>query len=157
MLKRLKAAVRGLGRRAAREALFSWYYPRLYRKAVKEPVTPGAVIFLDNKEGGLSDNFKVLYGRLARVSSLQLQLMTLGEGRGFRTYFRNCVRFVRAMAAAQYVVLNDASSLVSCVPLRPETTVVQLWHGCGAFKKWGMSTADLKFGATREEIRRHPY
>ena len=59
MLKRLKAAVRGLGRRAAREALFSWYYPRLYRKAVKEPVTPGAVIFLDNKEGGLSDNFKV--------------------------------------------------------------------------------------------------
>ena len=50
------------------------------------------------------------------------------------------IRFVRAMATAQYVVLNDASSLVSCVPLRPETTVVQLWHGCGAFKKWGMST-----------------
>ncbi len=157
MLKRLKAAVRSLGRRAARGALFSWYYPHLYRTAAKEPVASGTVIFLDNKEGGLSDNFKVLYDRLARVPGLQLRLMTLGEGRGFRVYFRNCVRFVRAMATAQYVVLNDASSLVSCAPLRPETTVVQLWHGCGAFKKWGMSTADLKFGATREEIRRHPY
>lgn len=157
MLKRLKAAVRSLGRRAARGALFSWYYPHLYLKTTKEPVASGMVIFLDNKEGGLSDNFKVLYDRLARVPGLQLRLMTLGEGRGFRAYFRNCVRFVRAMATAQYVVLNDASSLVSCVPLRPETTVVQLWHGCGAFKKWGMSTADLKFGATREEIRRHPY
>ena len=143
MLKRLKAAVRSLGRRAVRGALFSWYYPHLYRKATKEPVASGTVIFLDNKEGGLSDNFKVLYDRLARVPGLQLRLMTLGEGRGFRAYFRNCVRFVRAMATAQYVVLNDASSLVSCVPLRPETTVVQLWHGCGAFKKWGMSTADL--------------
>lgn len=157
MLKRLKAAVLRLGRRAARGGLFSWYYPHRYRKAAKEPVSRGTVIFLDNKEGGLSDNFKVLYDRLACVPELRLQLMTLGEGRGFRVYFRNCVRFVDTLATAQYVVLNDASSLVSCVPLRAETSVVQLWHGCGAFKKWGMSTADLKFGATREEIRRHPY
>lgn len=35
--------------------------------------------------------------------------------------------------------------------------MVQLWHGCGAFKKWGMSTADLIFGGSRDEILRHPF
>lgn len=53
--------------------------------------------------------------------------------------------------------LNDASNVVSCLPLREGTTVVQLWHGCGAFKKWGMSTADLIFGGSRDEILRHPF
>ena len=30
-------------------------------------------------------------------------------------------------------------------------------HACGAFKKWGMSTADLIFGGSRDEILRHPF
>ena len=30
-------------------------------------------------------------------------------------------------------------------------------NACGAFKKWGMSTADLIFGGSRDEILRHPF
>jgi CDP-glycerol glycerophosphotransferase (TagB/SpsB family) len=30
---------------------------------------------------------------------------------------------------------------------------VQLWHGCGAFKKWGYSTADLKWGPGPATLR----
>ena len=37
-----------------------------------------------------------------------------------------------------------------------ETIVTQLWHACGAFKKFGMSTAELIFGPNAEELKRHP-
>lgn len=36
------------------------------------------------------------------------------------------------------------------------TRVVQLWHACGAFKKWGYSTLDLKWGGSREDMLRFP-
>ncbi|MBP9989336.1 MAG: CDP-glycerol glycerophosphotransferase family protein [Ruminococcus sp.] len=39
---------------------------------------------------------------------------------------------------------------------RKETKVIQLWHACGAFKKWGYSTLDLAWGGTREEVLAYP-
>ena len=34
--------------------------------------------------------------------------------------------------------------------------MIQTWHACGAFKKFGMSTADLIFGLNRQQQERHP-
>ncbi|NHM15708.1 glycosyltransferase [Eggerthellaceae bacterium zg-887] len=158
MLQRVKKKVLAVGKRWAKEFLLSWYYPRLYRKTAKQPVVPGKTIFLDNKESELPDSFQVLYDRLSYVPELQLEFMTLRETRvRFMQFFKNCVAFLREAATAEYLVLNDASNIVSCVQLRPETTAIQLWHGCGAFKKWGMSTADLIFGGSREQLLKHPY
>ena len=158
VFKRIKKKILKVGKRWAKDILLSWYFPHIYKKAAKEPITPGKTIFLDNKETELPESFQVLYERLSSVPQLQLSFMTLQETRvRFLLYFRNCVAFIRALATAQYVFVNDASNVISCLPLRSETKVVQLWHGCGAFKKWGMSTADLKFGGTREEILKHPY
>ena len=47
--------------------------------------------------------------------------------------------------------------MLSCVPMRPETIVTQTWHGCGAFKKFGFSTADLIFGLNREQQLKYPF
>lgn len=46
--------------------------------------------------------------------------------------------------------------MIACLPVRPETKIIQLWHGCGAFKRFGMSTADKIFGASRKDKLRHP-
>ena len=35
--------------------------------------------------------------------------------------------------------------------------ITQLWHGCGAFKKFGMSTAELIFGGSRRDYEKYPY
>ena len=59
-------------------------------------------------------------------------------------------------ATAKYIFVNEASDVLSCVDMRPETIVTQLWHACGAFKKFGMSTAELIFGPNAEELKRHP-
>ena len=35
--------------------------------------------------------------------------------------------------------------------------MVQVWHGCGAFKKFGFSTSELKFGGSRKENLKYSY
>ena len=44
---------------------------------------------------------------------------------------------------------------MSCVRLRKETDIYQLSHACVAFKKFGMSTAELKFGENRKTLPYH--
>lgn len=158
MLKKTKKKVLKFGKRHAKELMLSKYLPRVYQEAALNPIEEGKVLFLENKEESIPDSFKLLYERLSQVEGLSLEFVTLRQNRvRFKDYYRNCIEFVRKLATAQYVFLNDASNIVSCVPLRGETRIVQLWHACGAFKKWGMSTADLLFGGTREEILRHPF
>ena len=158
LAERVKHAILRWIRARVKDALFFVVLPSAYRKASRQPISPGKVLFLENKESELPESFQVMWSRLSDMSGLTLEFVSLGETRvRLRRYYQNCIAFAKNVATAQYVFLNDASSVVSCLPLRPETKVVQLWHGCGAFKKWGMSTADLIFGGSREEILRHPF
>ncbi len=158
LAERVKHAILRWIRARVKDALFFVVLPSAYRKASRQPISPGKVLFLENKESELPESFQVVWSRLSDMSGLTLEFVSLGETRvRLRRYYQNCIAFAKNVATAQYVFLNDASSVVSCLPLRPETKVVQLWHGCGAFKKWGMSTADLIFGGSREEILRHPF
>lgn len=50
--------------------------------------------------------------------------------------------FMRSYAEAEYVILCDYFLPVASCKKREETTVVQLWHGCGILKKYGYSTPD---------------
>lgn len=156
--ERAKLAVMRWIRARVKDVLFFIVLPAVYRRAARQPIAPGKVLFLENKESELPESFQVMWSRLSDMSGLVLEFVSLGETRvrGYQ-YYRSCIAFAKNIATAQYVFLNDASNVVSCLSLRPETKVVQLWHGCGAFKKWGMSTADLIFGGSREEILRHPF
>lgn len=44
------------------------------------------------------------------------------------------------MATSSYIFLNDNFMPMAYMKMAPETTVVQLWHGMGSFKKFGGST-----------------
>ena len=158
LAERVKHAILRRVRARVKDVLFFVVLPRTYRNASRQPVSPGKVLFLENKESEIPESFQVMWSRLSDMPGLTLEFVSLGETRVRpRRYYQNCIAFAKNVATAQYVFLNDASNVVSCLPLRPETKVVQLWHGCGAFKKWGMSTADLIFGGSREEILRHPF
>jgi CDP-ribitol ribitolphosphotransferase len=60
------------------------------------------------------------------------------------------------LATAQLIVVDDAFFPLYVVPRLRNTTVVQVWHACGAFKKFGYSVLDKSFGATEEDVRRWP-
>ena len=154
MLKALKT----VARRLMKDVTLGFLFPRLYRRYAKLPVEEGLVIFFETKEQEMPGSFDLLFERLQADPTKRVRYVTLAQNHVSRLrYLRNSAHALHDLAAAQVVFLDDASDLVSCLPLRSETRVAQLWHACGAFKKWGMSTADLKFGASRKDIRRHPF
>lgn len=58
------------------------------------------------------------------------------------------------IARARVFVVDDYFFPLYVVTPRPGTTVVQVWHGCGAFKKFGYSLLDKSFGADETLVSR---
>lgn len=162
-MKLVKKAAHGIAWRMRRVVgrlhkiyTLKYKYPAVYRKESQKPAREKAV-FLELRSPKLSDNFQLVYQELEKQGTVELVSCFIGEGRlGRWTQWKNNAAFIREMATAKYVFINDSTSLVSCVNLRPETKVVQLWHACGAFKKFGYSTAEKIFGGSKSELEKFP-
>ena len=140
-----------------RDNLLGKAYPDLYRKYSSRPVNPKKVIFVENNSREVSDSFTAILEDLKKDGSYTVHVHFLEEltaGHGGFSY--NCARLAADAATAAYIFLNDYSNVISCLPLREETKVIQLWHACGAFKKFGHSTLELKFGQTAKQQEKHP-
>lgn len=144
-------------RAAVRDVIFFGVLPVTYRVARLRSVDQNLALFVEETKTEPSDNFTLLLQRLPS-SGLTCDFYSLKHySVGTIPYYGRCMAMVWRAARAHYVFLCEASAPISCLRLRPETKVTQLWHACGAFKKFGMSTADKLFGDSAEEKRRHPY
>lgn len=137
--------------------LLHGYYPACYRRAAGKAVNPRKVVFLEVRQKQLSDSFTQLWKALEKQGGYELHAVCLQEGMvSYRQAVKNAQRAIAVLADAAWIFVNDSSYVLSCLPLRPETHVVQLWHACGAFKKFGYSVAQKQFGAGRETLERFP-
>ena len=135
-----------------------WIFPREYNKYAKLPVEEDKIVFVEVRLPEVTNSFKVLYDELVSNYDFKVHAHFLRNTFVSRKeYVTRCKDMLRDIATAKYVFVNEASNVVSCVKLRPETIVTQLWHGCGAFKKFGFSTAELIFGESRKEMLKFPY
>lgn len=133
-------------------------YPRLYQKYAKAPVDPRKVVFMEVRLDQITNSFKLLYDRLDNDDRFDVHVHFLRNTYvGWREYDKNCREFIKDIATAKYVFVNEASNVLGCVDKRKETIVTQTWHGCGAFKKFGFSTAELIFGLNREQMLKYPF
>ena len=131
--------------------------PAAYNAHKNEPVDERKVIFIELRLPDVSNSFRILYDELQRDFDLDIHVHLLRNSFVPREeYIRRCKEMLADAATAKYIFVNEASDVLSCVDMRPETIVTQLWHACGAFKKFGMSTAELIFGPNAEELKRHP-
>ena len=139
--------------------LFKKIFPSAYKKASKKPVDNKKVVFVEVRSLVITNSFKVIYDKLENEYDFDIHTHFLGETRvKKKQYFKNCINMLKDIATAKYVFLNDASNCIGSIKnLRPETQIIQLWHGCGAFKKFGLSTADLIFGEDRKEKKKYPF
>ncbi len=145
-------------KRLVKDASLGLLFPLMYKYFSRKPVARGRVLFLETKETEMPDSFDLMFRRLQEDPGKSPRYLSLNQNHvSHCQYLKNCVNALHDISRVEVVFLSDASDLVSCIDLRPETRVVQLWHACGAFKKWGMSTADLKFGGNRKQLLRHPF
>ncbi len=57
------------------------------------------------------------------------------------------------LATCRVVVVDDYYFPIYVIRPRHGTTIIQAWHACGAFKKFGYSVADKTFGADARLLR----
>ena len=132
-------------------------YPAIYRRAAKHPVKEDKVLFFESSRPVLSNSFSVMFRRLEK-GGYDLHCHFLRHTTSpHKQQRRVCRAFFRDLGTARVLFLDEGTDLLSHIPIRPETKVVQLWHGCGAFKKFGRSTAEKSFGASGEYMDTHPF
>ncbi|MCR5207889.1 MAG: CDP-glycerol glycerophosphotransferase family protein [Eubacterium sp.] len=146
------------GNRHFNNRLLDRRIPKVYREAAKAPVDENKIVFVEIRHPRVTNSFEVIFDELVNNYDYTVHTHFLLNSNTVRTdYQKRVINAVEDIATAKYVFLNEGSNAISAIPLRPETKVIQLWHGCGAFKKFGFSTADLIFGANRKEQLRHPF
>lgn len=141
-----------------RDNLLFKQMPAVYDRYKHLPVNEKKVVFVEIRLGEISNSFRELYDELNNNYDFEIHTHFLRNSFVPRAeYISNCEKMLEDIATARYVFVNEASDIISCVDLRPETVITQLWHGCGAFKRFGMSTADKIFGFNAKEQKKHPF
>lgn len=155
---KLKRKIRGIISKGYRFYTLRLLYPKIYKSGLKQPINDGKVVFVEVRSPEISDSFRLLYDELKENYSLDIREHFLGTS--FvprRENIKRTKAMIKDIADARYVFLNESTNVLSFLPMREETVVTQLWHACGAFKKFGMSTADLLFGDDRKTLEKYPY
>lgn len=137
-------------------------YPDRYRAEAKKPVIRGNVVFLEVRSKVLTDNFRLIKAALERrnaggTQKYNISVVMIREGMENRlNVVQNCLAAIPVLAQAEFIFVNEVSYFLSCLPIRPETTIIQTWHACGAFKRFGYSAVGKGFGTTKEDLDRYP-
>lgn len=150
-------AVRARMKKRHKEKFLNKILPEIYKKGCSEPVDEKKVLFIELRLPEISNSFRLLYDELKQNGEYEIHEHFLRSS--FvpqKEYERRCKALMRDMGTAKYVFVNEGSNVVGCIEKRPETVMTQVWHGCGAFKKFGMSTAEKIFGGDREAQMNHP-
>lgn len=152
--KRIKAIVKFIG--------YKWILPLVYQWYARKPIDEKLVVFADRWDRPMPDNFRGLYemckknGFRCEVLSGEsfLHVQQRWERRKEKVKFQ--YRFIKLFAQCRVLFLADYFPLSDIVTLRPETQVVQLWHGCGLMKKWGYAVTSTGWGTSDKEKKRYP-
>ena len=143
---------------AVKFVTFHILFRGIYCIHAKKPVQEDKVLFVEVREQTISNSFRLLYQRLKKEGTFRIHTHYLRSGFvGRLAYLRRCTAMLKDLADAKYVFLNEGCNVIGSIPMRSETVLTQTWHACGAFKRFGFSTAELKYGETAEEMRKYPY
>lgn len=144
--------------------LYYKLWPHYYKKYSKKPIDPKKVVLAySHLYKKMPDNLSCIKEYL-EVRGYECIVIDSAENavickNGLINEILRCFwgrKFFKAYGNAKALFLTDYYfPAFACKP-REGQNVVQLWHGCGAFKKWGYSTAEKKWGASKAQLDKYP-
>ena len=134
--------------------------PAIFKICSRKSIDEKMVVFADDRHTEMPDNMESIYDGLQALGYKVLQLFSPKVSNNsilkqLINFWYYC-RFTRYYARAKFVVVDDYFAPLYANTARPETKVVQLWHACGAFKKWGYSTQEETWGMDAEMMGKYP-
>lgn len=101
----------------------------------RRPVKDQVLFFSIRKNGELEGNAKALYPYVEGKKVVCAKMLPHGGLRKIRMYYK--------MIRSRVIVTDDYNRYLRHFQLRRSQRVVQLWHACGAFKKFGQRGTNL--------------
>jgi CDP-ribitol ribitolphosphotransferase len=110
---------------------------------------------VENHLETLSDDFTRLL-KICEEKGYDVRIHYLRvAGSSWGHIIRRSLSLIWDMSTATCVFVSESNSVFGSFSMRKDTQLVQLWHGCGAFKKWGYSVADKTFGDDEMSLERY--
>ena len=130
---------------------------REFDRAAHEPLQEDKVVFLELRLPEVSNSYREIFNHLVREYQLNIHCHFLRTG--FVTKeerWKRIFDFARDAATAKYLIYDEGSEIIGGLPKRKGQVILNTWHGCGAFKRFGYSTADKIFGADPDTMSKYP-
>lgn len=144
-------------RKIYKPVVLHFFYPVAYKFfTLTKKVNPKKVVFIEARFDKITDTFQLIYNRMEKEGYEIHECFLLNTKPGKLAYTKRSLHMLKEISDAHYIFLNDACNVTSCISLRKGSSIFQVWHACGAFKKFGMSTADLIFGDNRKNQEKFP-
>ena len=118
--------------------LFHCLFPLMYKWYSRNQIEKRRVLFIEIRYAELTNNFTLLYEEFCKKETYSVDVAFLGNSVfSYMDYIRACIEMLKKLAAAEYVLVDESSNVLAAIPIRKETKIIQVWHGCGAFKRFG--------------------
>ncbi len=154
-LKRLDHKLYSKYRKEMIEYYLLELYPKVYGSMISVPVK-NKVVFME-KGKPVSPPNSYFSSVLKKQGKYEVVMMGMGKHEVSELeIYENGLKLIREISDAKAVFISSANSLFCGFDFRPETKLIQLWHGLGIIKKVGYSTIDSKgFGMSEAEREKY--
>ncbi|MCR5701866.1 MAG: CDP-glycerol glycerophosphotransferase family protein [Lachnospiraceae bacterium] len=142
-------------RSIVKRIVFGLIYPCRYKISSRKKINNRKVVFVETHEDYITDNFKLLYEEFKKLGYEVNVCFLKVSSSSWGTIIKKSIKLIDDIGDASYIFLDESNSLFGSFKLREETQLIQLWHACGAFKKWGYSVADKSFGDDKKSLDRY--
>lgn len=131
--------------------LYFFLWKLIYRIYSIKKIDPKLILFVSNRDDKIPAEYKGIYDyAAAKGYRVICHCMPRLESKTFYVNefkkIRYDIMFTRYYAQAKITFVSDYYLPAFANKPRKGSRLVQVWHGCGAFKKWGYSTRDSAWG-----------
>lgn len=103
------------------------------------PIRKHKITFISITQDQPTQDFKLLYDALMKEGCYDIHLNLIVYEHSLRSnilYLFNCIKQLYEINTSKLIIINDNNYVITKFK-RPGTSVLQLWHACGAVKKFG--------------------
>ncbi|MCD8095429.1 MAG: CDP-glycerol glycerophosphotransferase family protein [Ruminococcus sp.] len=136
-------------------AAFKVIYPLTYKLFCIRKQQGELTLFCEVRHDFLTDSFSPIYSELNRRGK-PTRVFYIHNNSGGLSYLARYLKLCAILPTAGTVMIDDTCNLFGAFRLRKGSRLIQTWHSCGAFKKWGYSIASLSFGQEPKQLDRYP-
>ncbi len=149
------AMIKNFLRNIIKDIMFGVVYPLVYKICCLRRLDRRLTLFCEVRHGELTDSYIPIYRELKK-RGYPCEVFYIHNNAGGMGYLLRYLKLCTILPTARTVLVDDTCNLFGAFRFRKGTRLIQTWHSCGAFKKWGYSIAGLDFGQDPDELDRYP-